>query len=69
MGVGRGQMRQSKGYFKVSTDGRQTRLKKRHLNRHLKGEKEAGLIERERMDFSKINAGAQRGDVRKQRQS
>ena len=69
MGVGRWQMGQSKGYFKVSIDGRQTRLKKRHLNRHLKGEKEPDLIERERVDFSKINAGAQRGGVRKQRQS
>ena len=30
-------------------------------------EKEPGLIEQEKMDFSKINAGAQRGDMRRQR--
>lgn len=67
MGVGREHTGQSKDYFKI--DGRQSLLKKRNLNRHLKEEKEPGLIEQEKMDFSEINAGAQRGDMRKQRQS
>lgn len=57
---------QSKDYFKI--DG-MSLLKKRNLNRHLKEEKEPGLIEQEKMDFSKKNAGAQTGDMRKQRQS
>lgn len=50
-------------------DGRQSLLKRRNLNRHLKEEKEAGLKEQEKTDLSEINAGAQRGDMRKQRQS
>lgn len=67
MGVSREHVGQSKDYFKI--DGRQSLLRKRNLNRHLKEEKEPGLIEQEKMDFSKKNAGAQTGDMRKQRQS
>lgn len=66
MGGSREHVGQSKDYFKI--DGRQSLLKKRNLNRHLKEEKEPGLIEQEKMDFQE-NAGAQTGTWRKQRQS